>query len=366
MTLTRPKIHLCIAFSLTLSSCVKYQQGEFSLPENSKKQDNSIPQLNFQSRVFQINPPIIGKIGESLDAESVKARASGVQNQQCAQFEKLVWRANFSRQSTDSKNLFPKDIQNEFDKLQYKKDTNPKIKSRIKLSKNEFSLQRGDFSLYEDNPSPIDVIESLNIFPAEILLQKITRETAVGLTPSMLLRYAKAINDDAHLKITNILSVKKVAGGFYGEGIHSVRDNPCKTKIINGIHFGAALAVAISFRFQDLKDKLEFQKEFGTDNPFSKQRAEFTDLAMSASLNSKKAMIELNVAQIGGSLEETKKFVAQSSCTIEKLEKCRDIQRAILMHFFNHELKAPTSLDQTNGWAAVNFEIFSFAQSVKK
>ena len=351
------QLALSLSLSILASSCVQYHQGDFSAPNASYKA-NSVPQINFQSRVFLINPPILPSIGESMDSDSVYARAKGTPTN-CAQFGAIHWKPNLSQGRVNSARTLPMDLQTEFEKSLDQKTTNSKVKRRIKISQNEFSIQKSDLTLYQNNPDPLDVIESLNIFPADILPQKITGNSPFGQTPTMLLRYVKTINDDSNLKITSVTSIKKVSGEFFADQPTSVKDQICSSKVIYAVHYGTGISVAFILRFQKSEDKKAFQEAFGTNSPFSMANPEFTDLAMSAQLAAAKARIELDIAQIGGDIEKTKTYVAQVSCGIDKLESCREARRNIIDYFFKNELKPPSSPDQPNGWTPVNLETIS-------
>ncbi len=342
-----------VALSLMLWSCVNYKQGDYSKPENHKNQENSIPKMDFRTRAILINPPVIAKIGDSKDTP----------HQSCAQFGKVLWKPKNTKINIQPKKGYPRDLQNEFEKSISNSDDNQKpnqkTRARIKLSKNEFILQKDDLTLYKNNPDPLEVIESLNLFSPEILPRKISGEMNLGQTPSMLLRYAKTLNDDVNYKITSVTSLSKIPGGFFGENLQAVRDNSCKAHLVSGIHYGAALSIALSFKFVKIEDRLQFEKEFGPDLAFSASSNDVKDEKMSIRLKAMNVSIEMNVAQIGGDIEKTKQLLPQLSCHIENLESCREARRKLIEFFFNVELSPPVSPDQANGWMPVNLESLS-------
>ena len=351
--------------SFNVLACVEYKQGHFSQPGNPNEQEKSIPEVNFQSRVFQINPPISVKIGDGQDAESIIARARGEKNLMCAQFESYRWKAFRTKASLDKDKVFPKELLGEIEKTNEEPKQNLAANKGRHQAQTEFSLQKIDLSLFQYNPSPVSVVESLNLFSPEVMPQKITGETSVGLTPSMLLRYAKTVNDDSQLKITNVTSFKKLPGGFYGQHLQSAKDHACNKKIVNALHLGAGISVAISLKFLTADDRIAFQNEFGVEVLSPKPNQELNDASLSAKLKSMKASIEIDIGQIGGSIEETKKTLAQNSCTIDQLDRCRLLRKKVLKQFFYEQLRPPTSLDQTNGWVPVNFETFSIGVNSK-
>ncbi len=360
MKLLNPiKVGVSLGLLILATACVKYEKGAYKPVTQFKA--SSIPPITFQSKVFLIEPPKVAQIGESMDPESQQARAKGIQILGCAQFGRLNWKPQLPSGGIKAVRNLPKDLQDELDKSLDKKSENPKLKRRIKVSQNEFSLQKSDLSMYENNPDPLDVIESLNIFSSEVLPRKITGDTSLGATPQMLLQFAKTIYDDSNTKITSVTTFRKTPGAFVATNPTSVRDNVCNAKVVDATLYGAAISVAISIRFQTPSDKKAFQDAFGADNPFVTTNPEFTDLAMSAQLTAAKASVEIDVGQIGGDVAKTKSFMTQISCGIDKLEKCRVGRRDLIENFFKTELKPPVSPQEANGWVPVDIRTISLS-----
>ena len=337
----------------SLNGCVDYHQGDFNDP-NGKE----IPAIQFQSKVFFISPPIHAKIGESNDDDTIKARSLGQKDLTCAQFSNLTWKANVTSSPAQVQSL-PKELRTEAEESG---ETNSKVKRQSKITKNEFSISPLDVSMYRNNPNPLELVESLNIFSADILPKKITGETQRGNTPDMLLRYMKYVNDNSEIKVTGVMSVAKVSGGFHGIQAQNIKNNKCNTQVIEGIEYGAAISVAIMIKFQSRKDRNDFESDFGIDSPFSLgDKPEHSDAEMSARLSADKAQIEMSIAEIGGDIDKTRAFVSKISCGVGKLSDCRKARRDIIRYFFDQELQKPTSPDQTNGWIPVSLDTVSYA-----
>ncbi len=214
--------------------------------------------------------------------------------------------------------------------------------------KNEkINIHKSDISLFKTNPAPLDVIESLNVFSEDILPKKIAGEMKIGAIPFMLLSFAKHLSLESDLKITNVVSVKKIAGQF----VSTNKTDHCETQA--SALYGAALSIAMNLRFQTTQDKISFQKKFGDQTPFMSEKILGNDKAISDFLTQRAAEIDFSVAQLGGDVQKTKIFVSQITCSTLHIDDCRKARHSLFEYFFNEELAPPETPSQTNGWVAV-------------
>ena len=150
----KPKVcYLLFAYSaLALSACARSEQGAFTGGSGGV---NSYSHAVFQTKTFFVNPPINLKMGDEIGNAAHKS---------CAQFTNFVWVPNMSTPPSQVKTL-----PGELEEKNQTTDKSSRLKRRSRVSKNEFSLTPEDISMYENNPQPLDVLESLNIFSSDIL-----------------------------------------------------------------------------------------------------------------------------------------------------------------------------------------------------
>jgi hypothetical protein len=299
-----------LSFALSLTSCVKYEAHSPRIVSPGPEvviQKSS--ELNTHTQIFLIDSPVKGQLGKALHA--------GFES--CERSPQIQWHELVGLKNLDTR--------------------------KSKFLKN-------DISLNQINPNPFAVIESLNLFSEDILAKKIDGESKIGLIPFMLLNYAKFLEHDSNLKINHVVSIKKFVGTLNDVKAASA-DHRCDHQVVEKITYGAAISVALGYVFKAPEDKILFADTFGEIENFSPNKVSPQDKELRKFLVDKKVEINFSVAQIGGSVEKTKKFVSEMSCSIRDLEACEAAQSQLVDYFFTEELAAPTSETQTNGWVSV-------------
>ncbi len=302
---------VALSFAMSLTSCVKYEthdSNKGSAPPSLVVQKSS--ELKTHTQIFLIDSPLAkAQLGKALHAGF----------EACETSPTLFW-----QDANEQKHLRPQ---------------------KSKTPKNEFSLK-------EVNPNPFALIESLNLFSEDILPQKIDGASQIGAIPYMLLNYAQFMERESNRKISYVVSSKKIAGSLIDTAPQSA-DQVCENHLIKSITFGAALSASLGLIFRNEADRNLFVDTFGETEIFLGSKTLTQEETMTKFLIDKSVEINFSVAQLGGDVEKTKKFVSEMSCSVQNLDACRLAQKQIFAQFYAQEQPSPLTRLNSNGWTPV-------------